>query len=379
MLHSWRLRALTISVAVASALALLVPSAVAGTPTVVVIADGLDNPRGIALNANGSILVAESGRGGRHCDDQLCFGTTASITRVSLAGATAVPVKKLPSLAGPDGFASFGASDVAFEAGTFYIALGGGPVAVTAVQDFGPAARPFYDLATANPYDRLADLLKFETKNDPDGGGVDSNPYGVARIGGGTLVADAGGNSLILVLDDGTRELVATFPTQDLLDPDGNTIPAQAVPNTVAVGPDGAWYVGQLTGFPFNIGSSRVWRLEPTARDVACDAAATTGPCTLYAEDLTALIDIAFDVDCNLWALEIARNGILALEAPNPAPEDMAGALFRLDGNTWTEVASDGLVTPGGLVISTDGRIFITNYAIFPGAGQVAEVVLPAP
>lgn len=378
MLHVSRWKALTVFVALASALALYLPSATAGTPTVVVIADGLDNPRGITLNATGSLLVAESGRGGNHCDGSLCFGLTASITRVSLAGATAVTVKKLPSLAGPDGFASVGASDVAFEDGTFYIAMGGGPEAQTAVQDFGREARPFFDVATAKPYHRAADLLKFETANDPDGGGVDSNPYAVARVDGGTLVADAGGNSLILILDDGARELVAKFPTQDLPDPDGNTIPAQAVPNTVAVGPDGAWYVGQLTGFPFNVGSSRVWRVEPTARDVACDAAATTGDCTLYAEDLTALIDIAFDADGNLWALEIARNGVLALEEPNPAPADMVGALFRLDGDTWTEVASDGLVTPGGLVISADGRIFITNYAIFPGAGQVVEVVLPA-
>jgi hypothetical protein len=379
MNHVSRLRALAAFVVVASALALVLPSAAAGpVPTITVIADGLDNPRGIALNATGSILVAESGRGGRRCSGQLCFGRTASITRVSLDGGTAVPVKKLPSLAGSDGFAATGAHDVAFEDGTFYIAIGGGPEGQGAVGAFGRDARPLFDLASAKPYTRLADLLKFERNRDPDGAGVDSNPYAVARVEGGTLVVDAGGNSLILVTDDGAKELVATFPTQELMDPDGNPIPAQAVPDTVAVGPDGAWYVGQLTGFPFNVGSSRVWRIETTARGVACDAAAATGPCTLFAEDLTALIDIGFDAEGNLWALELAQNGILALEAPDPPIEDVTGRLLRLDGTTWTEVASEGLVAPGGFVFSPEGRIFVTNFSIFPGDGAVVEVVLPA-
>ncbi len=36
--------------------------------------------------------------------------------------------------------------------------------------------------------------------------------------------------------------------------PPGTKIPMQAVPNSVVQGPDGAWYVGQLTGFPFPVG-----------------------------------------------------------------------------------------------------------------------------
>jgi sugar lactone lactonase YvrE len=360
---------------------LFLPSATAGTATLVVVAGGLDNPRGIALKANGTILVAESGAGGATCEGhgagRICFGKSASVTRISPDGSASTPVK-LPSIAGPDGFGSVGASDVAFEGGTMYIAMGGGPAAVEAVDMFGKKARPFYDLLSATPLETLANLFKFESNHDPAGDGVDTNPYGVARVDGGTLVADAGGNDLILVSDTGERELVATFPTQDLVDPDGNTIPAQAVPNSVTVGPDGAWYVGQLTGYPFTPGASRVWRIDPAARDVACDAAATSGPCTLFADGLTAIIDLAFGPDGHLYVLEIAKNGVLALEGGAPAPEDLQGALLRMDGTTFTEIASEGLVTPAGLAIGADGRIFVTNYGIFPGEGQIVEVIVPA-
>jgi hypothetical protein len=49
-----------------------------------------------------------------------------------------------------------------------------------------------------------------------------------------------------------------------------------------------------------------------------------------------------------------------------------------MDGTTFTEIASEGLVTPAGLAIGADGRIFVTNYGIFPGEGQVVEVIVPA-
>ena len=374
-----RLRTLTVFVAIASALALFLPSAAAGTASVVVVADGLDNPRGIALRGDGAIFVAESGDGGARCEGhraaRICFGRSASVTRISPSGAMRTIVK-LPSLAGTDGFGSVGASDVAFEDGTFYIAMGGGPDAVQAVELFGRGARPFYDLATAKPLRRVVDLYRYEARNDPAEDGIDSNPYAVARVDGGTLVADAGGNFLLLVTDEGARELVATFPTQDLVGPDGTTvIPAQAVPNTVTVGPDGAWYVGQLTGFPFTPGSSRVWRIEPDARGVACDADATTGPCTLFADGLTAIIDIAFAPDGTFYVLEIAKNGVLALEGGDPTPDDMLGALLRMDGSTFTEIEGDELTTPTGLAIDADGRIFVTNFGIFPGQGQVVEVI----
>ena len=47
-------------------------------------------------------------------------------------------------------------------------------------------------------------------------------------------------------------------------------IPVQPVATSVAIGPDGAYYVGELKGFPAPTGESRVWRIEPGSRNVRC-------------------------------------------------------------------------------------------------------------
>src|SRR5436309_4364555 len=106
----------------------------------------------------------------------------------------------------------------------------------------------------------VADTGAFETEVDPAGDGTDegSNPFDLARLGGHrALVADAAGNSLLVVDQKGSLDWVATFPEQD---------GAQSVPTSVAIGLDGAYYVGELTGFPFPTGISRVWRIEPGTR-----------------------------------------------------------------------------------------------------------------
>ncbi len=378
--RSVRRRTLTLFVAAATVFVMFLPSAGArGAATLDVLAEGLDGPRGITIGEDGTIFVAESGAGGTNCKKipgfgKACFGMTSSVTAVAEDGTLTTRVK-LPSGAGKDGFAATGGVDVVEEDGTFYVAMGGAPP--NAADVFGPKAGWFNHLLTANPRTPVANLGKYEANHDPDGGGIDSNPYAVARVDGGTLIADAGGNSLLFVADGSSKpKLVATFPTQELEDPDGNVIPAQAVPNSLTVGPDGAYYVGQLTGYPFTPGFSRVWRIEPGTRKAACDAAATTGACTLYADGLTSIIDIAFGTDGKLWVLEIAKNGVGAIEgAEEPTEEDMTGALLRMDGpDTFTEIASAGLITPAGLAISDEGRIFVTNFGIFPGEGQVVEI-----
>ena len=70
----------------------------------------------------------------------------------------------------------------------------------------------------------------------------------------------------------GHISVLAVFPTiaemaaPGTLGPTQTTpvpVDAQAVPDSVAVGPDGALYVGELGGFPFNVGTSDVYRVVP--------------------------------------------------------------------------------------------------------------------
>jgi sugar lactone lactonase YvrE len=220
-------------------------------------------------------------------------------------------------------------------------------------------------LRTEHRATALADLAAFEFANNPDGGEVDENPYGVlALTKRHHLVVDAGGNSLLSV-SGGSVSTVAVFPSQ-LVDappflglPPGTQIPAESVPTSVAVGPDGAYYVGELTGFPFPPDKARVWRVEPG------------GQPEVFADGFTNIIDLTFGRDGSLYVLEIAKAGLLAAEAGG----DATGALLRLapDG-TRTEIASEGLVSPGGVAVARDGTIYVTNYSVFKDRGEVVRI-----
>jgi sugar lactone lactonase YvrE len=137
----------------------------------------------------------------------------------------------------------------------------------------------------------------------------------------------------------------------------------QAVPTGVVQGPDGAFYVGELTGFPFVPGAAKVWRVMPGEEP------------TVYAEGFTNIIDLAFDADGNLFVLEITEGGLLNVNPEDPAT--MAGALYKVapDGTvSEEEEVSSQLVTPGGMAFGPDGELYISNNGLAPGMGQVLEV-----
>lgn len=151
----------------------------------------------------------------------------------------------------------------------------------------------------------VADTGAFEAEVDPAGDGTEegSNPFDLARLDGHrTLVADAAGNSLLLVDQKGTIDWVATFPEQGGI---------QAVPTSVAIGPDGAYYVGELTGAPFPTGISRVWRIAPGARHAACG---TDPACSVVITGRTAIIDLQFGPDGRLYVAQLDDAGVGAFE-----------------------------------------------------------------
>jgi sugar lactone lactonase YvrE len=135
----------------------------------------------------------------------------------------------------------------------------------------------------------------------------------------------------------------------------------QAVPTGVVIGPDGAYYVGQLTGFPFVPGAAKVWRVVPGQAP------------TVYAEGFTNIIELAFDDEGTLWVLEIASGGLLNVNGEDPST--MAGGLYTVspDGAV-TEMMSDPLVFPAGMAFGPDGALYISNYGLMPGMGEVIKV-----
>ena len=160
-------------------------------------------------------------------------------------------------------------------------------------------------------------------------------------------MTDAGGNSLLRVASDGTISTVASFASRAL----GGPAPTEPVPTGIAVGPDGAYYVSELTGFPFVPGAARIYRIAPG------------GTPTIFATGFTMLSDIAFGADGSLYALEYDSNGLLA--------PGSGGALWKVasDGSR-SLVFNDGLVSPTGLAIGADG-FCVSNFGSSSGQGQV--------
>lgn len=328
-----------------------------------VIAEGLDNPRGLGFDSGGALYVAEAGTGGSDpCfsgpEGTVCYGESGAVTKI-FAGAQTRIFTGLPSLADPAGFAATGPHDVlARSDGSVEAVFGlGGTPDVRALL---PGRAVFLGQLNrvspnANVLRAIVDLAAFEATADPDGGEPDSNPYALAVNGGKRVVADAGGNSLVEVRTNGTMRTLAVFPARIVDSPFG-PIPMQAVPTTVTRGPDGAYYVGQLTGFPFPVGGANVYRVPVGG-----------GTPQVYRSGFTNIIDIAFGPDGSLYVLEIAANGLLS--------DDLTGALIRVYPDDSREtVASDGLVAPGGVAVGPDGALYVTNFSIFPGAGQVVRI-----
>jgi len=352
-----------------------------------VIAEGLNNPRGITVGDHGALYIAEAGTGGPASDScfvasagsNVCPGDTSSVTRLTMSRRgwhQQRVVTGLPSLAAPAGTDGAGTEAIGLSevlvSGSHYTALFGfgagcedvasGPDPSCDPRDEYGLSSLFGTIATGSLYSHrspraVADLASYEYRTNPIDT-PDSNPVSIVRERGGYLVADAGANTVVQVRGRHIQALAAfaDVPVQNPFAPAGVMTPMQFVPTSAVRGPDGALYVSQLTGFPFPQGGSTIWRIR-----------AGHAP-TAYATGLTNVTDLAFGSDGSLYAVEISTAGLLS--------GDMTGALVRVPrhGGTATVVAG-GLPAPYGVALQ--GRYaYVTVNSSSPGAGEVLEVTL---
>jgi hypothetical protein len=364
--------------AAALLVALLVLGAASGaaTPRLKVVATGLNSPRKIFIASDGAVYVAESGTGGpyeasfpgKKCTAS-CVGTTGSITRIANGRQTRV-VTGLASSAGPTRLEAEGPAATIVSGKTYYVLMQNMGINPAGQNIAGiPTAGDLLTTPGGNAKPKvIANFATFEAAHNPDHGRgpgtrygqppIDSDPYGFIPYRGGFAVVDSAANDLLWLSPNGRISVLAVFPTQPIRltaaeakklgSPGLKALQVQSVPTSVVAGPDGALYVGELTGWPYRVGSARIWRVAG-------------GKLTLFAKGFTNISDLAFEGK-NLLVLEIAEKSLLDPTSP--------GALIRVAPNGSRKVLmTTGLGDPTGLAVG-NGSIYISNYGIFPGTGK---------
>ena len=331
-------------------------------PTVTVVADGLNNPRGLAF-ADGHLWVAEAGTGGTECvtppgGELTCFGLTGSIDRID-GGTVKRVFTGLESSAGKGGGSAIGVDGISTSGDRLYGVFG--------ENDFTVPAGLSPELSGVL-FDQTGHLVRGTTSDDGDAGLApvsnvgafdyawsnqnkslvpeqfpDANPYGVLADGRNIFVADAASNTLDEVDSrTGSEKILAFVP---------NPPQSDAVPTCVAEGPDGALYVGQLTGAGNGAGVANVYRWT-----------AATG-LKVWQTGFSAITGCGFGKDGSFYVTELDKVGFPPLGPPG-------GDVIKIAKNgTRTTLGTGQLFFPNGFAAGDDGAIYVSNWSVAPGSG----------
>jgi hypothetical protein len=337
--------------------------------TVSVVRGGLNNPRHLTLTRDG-LWVAEAGAGGpagkSNCvtgpsiggpgKTRFCVGQTGAVALIT--NGRIETSTRLPSVIEADNQEVAGPGAIAFSHGRAAVVMqdvlvnshGGNALPKPAGKLFGKLIQGSMTVNLA-AYAAAHPQPAWSLGTVPGEKAYDSDPYDVVAYHGGWVVADAAANSLLQVSPSGQIHLLARFPARSEVAPAGVFGPspvrvkAQAVPTSIAVGPDGALYVGLLRGVPSDPGTAYIYRVVPGHQP------------QIWARGLTAVTAIAFDRQGRLLATEYSTAGLLA-------PPTVPGALVRIShhGHTVTTLPVTGLFQPTGLAVAANGTVYVSNH-----------------
>ena len=378
------------------------------------IVDGVSNARGVSFGPDGTLYVAEPGIGGNgNCQPSpstlfqpICAGNTSSLVKVAPDGTTQRIFNNFESLAEqPTGNQGAGIEDIQFDSqGNAYLLTGfagyPGNRDLETLNLGSQSTIPAQQLATFPPstpdkvlntpllaqlykadlktgtLSSIFDFAKYEVTKNPDKGDIVTNPYDLAISGNSAYVVDGGGNTAYKIKLDGSGSEAIAIPKNAISKSDlppglqlppglleelpGGKVGIQAVPTGGAIGPDGALYVGEYTGFPYPAGKSRIFRIGDDLKP------------EVFLDGFTHITDLTFDEKGDLLVLQFSDKSQLGGDITN-----LPGSLIQVapDGTRTTLVAAgQGLDSADGIDIGPDGKIYITNRGVGVGLGEVVRV-----
>lgn len=334
-----------------------------GPPGPVRVVRGLNNPRQLTLLARQGLLVAEAGRGG---DTEVPSPFTPS-TFVGPTGSVSwVPVPGVQEEASPirivQGLLSSADADGSY-------AIGSNGVGARRLAEIDiPVTYQSHELVEALPDDLqeqagtllrttigaeprvVADLARWEIENDPDDsndtGDTISNPYAALAQRTRTLVADAGGNTVVAVDRRGDVSLFALLPDPIFAYP--GEFDSDAVPTSLAEDRDGTIYVGTLAS------------AIPDQAAVLVYGPDGGQPLDVI-EGFSFISGVAVGRDGSLYVSELFFGG---------DPTDLAAPVGQV-----TKVAPNGERTaipvpfPGGVAVDRWNNVYVSAWSIAPADG----------
>ncbi len=314
-----------------------------------VILDGLNEPRGLWVLADGALCAAEAGR---LAEGQVVkegptsnLAETGSVTCVDTGGVRRRIIEQLPYVFYNVTGVTTGPADVAEMGGELYLLTGEGQ---------GHLARSLLRIPEPNtPPKVVADFLAFAIETtQPDFFEeiiILSNPF--------AMIPDFA-NNRFLVTDGATGHVLAAGLDGDI--EVFSDVAGHEVLTGIARGPDGLVYVTSFSQLPHPTEGGAVLRLHPD------------GSFAVAADQLTTPIDLAFDTAGRLDVIEFIDGS----DTGSPY-EGKTGRLLRLEpeGDGWTggRVLVERIPVPTALLIDGEDRIYLSVHGAFsaPTSGLV--------
>jgi hypothetical protein len=347
----------------------------------VVVAEGLNEPRFLALGTDGTLYVTEAGNGGEDVfvpvepatpaegtpavgegeggeEPPSTRGDSGQVTAIAPDGTKTVIATGLPSYGG------VGPVGILEDDGILTISIGGAAAGTADMMGTDITPLPLENSvvlidSSSDNIAPIAELGQYEVDNNPDGTDINPNLYQLAEGPDGMLyVADAGGNTIYKVDPAiGQFELFAVIPPLSVLKGGTPADPAedrQPVPVGIGFDSAGAMYVSLL---------SEGWD-GPNVLRVAAD-----GSVTPVVSGLGMTFGFANGPDGALYVVE----GTAGFdESGMPLP----GRVLRLEADGAVTPVVEDLFLPLGAAIDADGNVYVTVNSIAFGPGEPAGMIV---
>jgi hypothetical protein len=336
----------------------------------VLVASGLESPRGLEFGPDGYLYIAEAGAGGSNsvanCNQfpplnaatTYTGGKTARISRVGGDGKLVTVASGLPSALDNRGSLQ-GVADIAFLGGNLYALLAGG--GCSHGNPDVPNGIVEVNVKTGK-WKLVADLSQFLAAHpaaypDSDDFEPDGLFYSVVSSRDGLFAVDANHGQVFRI---GERGRISEFV--DISASEGHVVPAALAQR------DGFLYVGILNVFPISPQWARVLTLAKDGYEWNPAPGFEKGRHEAHIVDskagFTTVVAVDFGPDGLLYALELS-------DAPG-GPTPGTGDVVRVTRSGDIEKVVTGLTLPTGMTFGPNGALYVSNMGATP-AGQILE------